>query len=310
MNTHSDTKNEPEATAGGLRLPYWLSWEWALFLILMVPLYWPTLKWMISRWNEDESYHSHGWLIPIVSLVIAWYATEPATTPGRDGRLWGFWICAGSWALHLLAGVEDVNSISGFTLVPMIFGFAVMLLGWRRSQPIWFAIAFLFFMIPLPDFVISGLNFKLKLIAADVATFLLDASGIPAIREGSYMLFGDERLAVGDVCSGLRSLLSLVALGFLYAYVVRAKGWLQVLAVMAAIVPAAVLGNGLRIALVSMLVHFLGTEPIFKPIVADVDVHLLTGGIIFGGAFATLFAVSQLTEMATRRFQKTGGTHG
>lgn len=296
-----------EPPRSGFKLPSWLSWEWLVFLVLLIPLYWPTLGWMVGRWEEDESYHSHGWLIPIVSGAIAWFAAVKPAAQGPDRQTWGFAIAVASIILHLLAGVEDVNSISGFTLIPAIFGFVVMTLGWNRSKPLWFAVAFLWFMVPLPDFIISGLNFKLKLVAADFATFLLDSSGIPAIREGSYMLFGEERLAVGDVCSGLRSLISLVALGVLHAYTLRTKGWFHVVAILLAIVPAAVLGNGLRIALVSLLVHFLGTEPIFKPLVSDIDIHLLTGGIIFAGAFATLFAVSKLADALTGKFKKTGG---
>jgi exosortase len=281
------------------------SWEWLAFAALLAPLYWPTLGWMVGRWNEDESYHSHGFLIPLVSAFLAWGARPEAAAAAADagsgGRKAGFLIALSAALLHLLAGVEDVNSISGFTLVPLIFGFAVMMLGWRGSRPYWFAIAYLWFMVPLPDFVTSGLNFRLKLVAADLATSLLNLAGLPAIREGSYMLFGEEKLAVGDVCSGLRSLLSLIALGVLYAWLVRAKGWLHVLAVAAAIVPAAVMGNGLRIFVVSGLVYFLGTEPVFKPLFGDVDAHLLTGGIIFAGAFLTLFAVSSAMDALTRR---------
>lgn len=279
----------------------WLSWEWAAFLILAIGAYWPTLEWMVGRWNEDESYHSHGFLIPLVSGFLAYGAFPEGWKAGADRRMLGFWIAAGSLALHLLAGVEDVNSISGFTLIPLIFGFAVMMLGWNGSKPLWFPIAYLWFMVPLPDFITSGLNFKLKLVAADFATFLLDISGIPAIREGSYMLFGEQKLAVGDVCSGLRSLLSLVALGVLFAWLVRGKGWHHVVAVALAIVPAAVLGNGMRIFAVSTLVYFLGTEPVFRPLIGSVDIHLLTGGIIFGGAFLTLFAVSQAMDLVDAR---------
>jgi exosortase len=300
--------SRPAAAAGAEapppKAPGLPSWEWLVFAALLVPLYWPTLEWMVGRWNEDESYHSHGFLIPLVSAFLAWSARAEAaggSAAPAPGRKAGFWIAFSAVILHLLAGVEDVNSISGFTLIPLVFGFTVMMLGWRGSRPFWFAIAYLWFMVPLPDFVISGLNFRLKLVAADLATSLLNLAGLPAIREGSYMLFGEEKLAVGDVCSGLRSLLSLVALGVLYAWLVRARGWLHVLAVTAAIMPAAVLGNGLRIFVVSGLVYFLGTEPVFKPLFGDVDVHLLTGGIIFAGAFLTLFAVSSAMDLLAGR---------
>jgi exosortase len=259
---------------------------------------------MVERWNEDESYHSHGFLIPLIAGFLAWAATPNNWKAGSDRRILGFIIASAALLLHLIAGVEDVNSISGFTLIPVIFGFSIMMLGWKGSKPLWFPILYLWFMVPLPDFITSGLNFKLKLIAADLATLLLNIIGIPSIREGSFMLFGDQKLAVGDVCSGLRSLLSLVSLGVLYAWMVRTRSRYHVLAVMLAIVPAAILGNGLRIFVVSLLVYALGSETVFKPLVGSMDIHLLTGGIIFGGAFGTLFGVSKVMDQLHNRLQR------
>jgi exosortase len=118
---------------------------------------------------------------------------------------------------------------------------------------------------------------------------LLDLFGQPAIRQGSYMVFGNEKLAVGDVCSGLRSLLALLDLGVLFAYLVRDRGRLQVAAVLAMAVPAAIVGNGLRIFLVSCLVLMLGQEAVFKPRLGTWDLHLFTGAFIFIAAFGCLY---------------------
>ncbi len=257
---------------------------------------------------------SHGWLIPPIALFLIWkarraqgagqteIASHEANTTGdyRPLFLGGFMALL---TVHIFAGLADVSSIAGLALVGLIVSFAGLLEGWRGLRPILFPLGFLVFMVPPPEFIISGINFKLKLFAADIACHWLNLTGMGAIREGSFMLFSDQKLAIGDVCSGLRSLLALMALGCLFAYGVRDKGWKHVTAILSATVPAAVIGNGLRIGMVCYLVEWFGSEAVFKPLIGTTDLHLLTGGLIFAAALGFLLAVNALCDrlFSTRR---------
>ncbi len=195
-----------------------------------------------------------------------------------------------------MAGLADVSSISGLTLIGVIFGFLLLQFGWRVARIAWFPILFLAFMVPPPEFLISKINFSLKLMAADLATGLLNLVGLPAIRQGSFMIFGSDKLAVGDVCSGLRSLLALLSLSVLYAWLSRDKGKTNVLGILLVAIPAAIVGNGIRIFLVSCLVIGLGQARVFKPLIGSWDLHLFTGAIIFIAAFTCLYLVSYAIE--------------
>ncbi|MDB5103914.1 MAG: epsH [Fibrobacteres bacterium] len=269
---------------------------WVLFTALLIGSYFPTLKWMIERWDEADSYMAHGWLILPISLFLAWRDRERILRAPRSGSAAGFFILLAAIAIHMVAGLADVSSISGLTLVLALFGFVLLQFGWPVARAMWFPIAFLAFMVPPPEFVISKMNFSLKLIAADFATGLLNLVGLPAIRQGSFMVFQDERLAVGDVCSGLRSLLALLSLGVLYAWLIREKGRLHVLAILALAIPAAVIGNGIRIFLVSCLVIGLGQAAVFRPLVGSWDLHLFTGSVIFIAAFSCLYLATRLLD--------------
>lgn len=278
------------------------SGAWAAFGLLLLANYFPVFKWMIARWDEPASYMAHGWLILPISAFLLWqrrseFRKQPRAA-GKDYIL-GFGLIAVSLFFHLVAGLADVSSLSGLTLVGVCFGFFLMLEGRAAALAAWFPILFLAFMVPPPEFVIDKLNFSLKLMAADMATGLLDLAGFPAIRQGSYMIFGADKLAVGDVCSGLRSLLALIDLAVLYAYLVRGRGRLPVFAALAMAVPAAIVGNGVRIFLVACLVMALGQAAVFKPRVGDWDLHLFTGAIIFLAAFGCLY----LSVWAAERLQ-------
>jgi exosortase len=276
---------------------------WAAFAVLLLLNYLPTLRWMVQRWDEPESYMSHGWLIPFISAWLLWRERRALALALADARgsAGGWFLIAPALLLHLVSGLADVSSISGLTLIPLLLGFVVLRFGWGAARAAWFPVVFLIFMVPPPEFVISGMNFRLKLMAADLAAVVLNSTGLPAVRSGSFMLFGNEKLAIGDVCSGLRSLLSLLSIGVLYAWLIRPKGRAHVLAVLAATVPAAIIGNGLRIGLVSYLVFWLGQAVVFKPLIGSWDLHLFTGAFIFVGALGILTAVGSLVDLAASR---------
>jgi exosortase len=276
---------------------------WGGFIALIFANYWPTLKWMVERWEEKDSFMAHGWLILPISLFLLYQRKQeltPAVGKKSTGSLWGAAIVFASLAIHFISGLADVSSISGMTMAFAILGFALLFEGKAFVVIAWFPILFLAFMVPPPEFVISKLNFSLKLMAADMATWILNMVGMPAIRHGSYMLFGEDKLAIGDVCSGLRSLLALLDLGVLFAYMVRDRGRLQVMVVLLMAIPAAIIGNGIRIFIVSCLVSFMGQEFVFKPRIGTWDIHLFSGATIFIAAFGCLFlAVSLVDKLKT-----------
>jgi exosortase len=265
---------------------------WAAFSLLLLATYFPALKWMVERWDEPASYMSHGWLIAPISAFLLWQRRHELAALPRGPAQAGFWglpVLLVSLLFHSIAGLADVSSVSGLTMVGVVFGFVLLLEGRPLARAAWFPILFLAFMVPPPEFVIDKLNFSLKLMAADMATGLLNLVGLPAIRQGSFMIFGNEKLAVGDVCSGLRSLLALIDLGVLYAYLVRERGRSRILAALAMAVPAAIIGNGVRIFLVAALVSAFGQAAVFKPRIGSWDLHLFTGAIIFLAAFGCLY---------------------
>ncbi|MDD5669715.1 MAG: archaeosortase/exosortase family protein, partial [Candidatus Omnitrophica bacterium] len=38
--------------------------------------YIPTFIWMVDRWLEHDTYYSHGFLVPFISLFIVWYRRQ------------------------------------------------------------------------------------------------------------------------------------------------------------------------------------------------------------------------------------------
>jgi exosortase len=137
-------------------------------------------------------------------------------------------------------------------------------------------------MVPMPLSLVAGLSLKLKLFAASCAMGIINIIGIPAVQDGSKIFFSDSSLIVGDVCSGLKSLIALVSFGILYAYISSISNYLKPVLFIASI-PAAIIANIIRILILCLVANKWGSE------IATGVLHDITGILIFVIAFILLF---------------------
>jgi exosortase len=169
----------------------------------------------------------------------------------------------------------------------MITGALLLLHGGPRTQRMCFPIAYLIFMVPIPASLTQSIALKLKLFATECAVQLTSLCTLPVVREGSYVHFGNDQLLVGEVCGGLRSLIALLALGALMAYVSRTRAWARIL-LLALSGPVAVVTNILRISSLCAVAYFYGSD------VAAGKFHDISGILIFVVAFVFFFSVDGL----------------
>ena len=96
-------------------------------------------------------------------------------------------------------------------------------------------------------------------------------------------------VVVDDVCSGLRSLISLTALGSIFAYWMKTSPIKRTILFLSTI-PIAIVTNVCRIIFLSTV------SDIWGPQYAVGLIHDLSGMIVFGLAFVLLFVVGKLLE--------------
>jgi exosortase len=114
-------------------------------------------------------------------------------------------------------------------------------------------------MIPLPDRFFTMITFPLQLYATSVTTTALHALNIPALREGNLISIPSITLGITEACSGIRSLLTLLAGGIVLSYVTQ-KHWWQRLILVGSVIPIAIVTNAFRVIGTGLLAHFFGTE--------------------------------------------------
>ncbi|MEO6725469.1 MAG: exosortase/archaeosortase family protein, partial [Blastocatellia bacterium] len=154
-----------------------------------------------------------------------------------------------------------------------------------------FPIGLLFFALPIPNILFNQIAFPLQLIASDYATRAIKLFGIPALREGNVIELAQIKLQVVEACSGIRSLMALAALTVVYLYFTETHWWRRI-ALVAAVMPIAVLANAARVAGTGLLAHYRGAQA------AEGFLHNFSGLLIFLVAVLLLLAVAQLLNVA------------
>ena len=92
---------------------------------------------------------------------------------------------------------QGVLTVETFSAIPVIAGCVILLAGWAVFRVLAFPILFLFFAVPMPDWLIDAATVPLKVFISDVVTQVLYALGYPIAQNGvmiminSYQLHGE-----------------------------------------------------------------------------------------------------------------------
>ncbi len=237
-------------------------------------MYLPVWEWMYNRWMAEDSYSSHGFLIPLISLWLLWNSREKVSGLKLQGSWWGLGILLVALVVHLLSGISRIYFTSAFFMPIALYGMVILFLGKKGERWCRFPVAYLFFMVPFPQSLIANLTLDLKLMASEIATMALNFIGIIVVRDGSILTFMDTSMVVGDVCSGLRSLVSLIAFGVPFIYLIQTVLWRKILGLIM-LFPLAFMMNVLRIFFLGIVANFFGSE------MATGKIHDASGLMIF-----------------------------
>lgn len=266
----------------------------ALGLLLLagcfVYLYYGVMAKLVHDWAVDDNY-THGFLIVPVALYFVWERRGRLQETARNPSYWGLAVLIGSMAL-LLAGILGSELfLTRISMLGTIAGTVLFLLGWRHFRILLFPIAFLLLMIPIPAIIFNQVAFPLQLLASRFGEAALVTAHVPVLREGNVIHLANTSLEVAEACSGIRSLISLLALGILYAYFTDSRLWVRITLVVGT-VPIAIAANGIRVAGTGIAAHFYGAQ------VADGFFHGFSGWIIFIAAFIMLFVLYRIIALA------------
>lgn len=180
-------------------------------------------------------------------------------------------------------------------LVFTIFGIVLTLCGWQVMKITWFPIAFLICSLPWPGLFYSWLASPLQELAALVAVFVLQMTGVDATQGGTKIVmdFGPLRpsrtLNVAEACAGLRSLMTFITVGASLAFLSSRPMWQKLLITVTA-VPIAILCNVIRVAGQGLLDVYVSQK------LAEGFAHQFVGLVMLVPAFFLLLGVCWIID--------------
>ncbi len=263
-------------------------WQGVALLLLIAWLYALILARLFLQWINDPNF-SHGIFVPLFALFVLWQDRKKLTGIAPVPSWAGLPLVVLSLLVLVLGVLGADIFLPRVSLLILLAGLIILFLGWRFFRAVLFPWAFLILMIPIPSLIISRVTFPLQLLAAKLATALLELV-VVVHREGNVIWLVSGPLDVVEACSGIRSLLSLVTLAIIYGYLLDSRKWVRVVLACAA-VPIAVAANSFRVFGTGLLVQFgYGDEAEGVP-------HALAGLLIFAVALMLLFAVHRVISL-------------
>ena len=253
-----------------------------LFLILYSPLF-PML---VYDWSHDPNY-SHGFLIPGVSGYLVWRQREKLGFQKMSPSNWGLAITVLGLILYLVANIAAELYTMRVSMLIVLSGIILAIFGKNIFKILLFPVAYLLFMIPIPYIIYNLIAFPLKMFVTAQAETLLQGIGIPVLREGNVLHLSTGPLEVVDACSGMRSIMSLLALSAAFGYLTLKTNWKRILLFISAI-PIAILTNLFRVTFTGILANSYGQR------VAEGFLHEFSGVLVFGIALICLLGVRGL----------------
>ena len=153
-----------------------------------------------------------------------------------------------------------------------------------------FPLLFLGFMFPLPLEMTDFISHHLKYLAAALSANILNLLQIPAEGQGNVIIMSHGSVVVNDACSGIRAIISLLAMGSVFAYWMKTNMRKRAL-LMLLVIPVAILTNSIRIVFLSVITEFFGAQYTVG------FLHSMAGFLIYGIAFLLLFMISKSLSM-------------
>lgn len=288
-------------------------------------MYAATMRKLAFDWWTDENYQ-HGLLIPFVIVFVIWLEAKYwEKIPSRPQTFVGLAMVITA-ALALWAGTAGAELfIQRISLVWLLCGLVIYFWGWRRLQIVWFAVVLILLAIPIPALIFNKIAFPLQIFASQCAVKSMQLGGLPVLRQGNVIellargAVEPTRLEVVEACSGIRSLMTLVTLGAIFAYLTSGRFsrpfpadtfwgkfrglfgsylfW-RAVTIVAMAVPLAVFTNALRVSGTGFLAHYYGAT------VALGFFHSFSGWAVYLLGFALLLGFGFLMDRIYLRLRR------
>jgi exosortase C (VPDSG-CTERM-specific) len=248
----------------------WRIWSGICFAIVLLLVFARPLLMLVSYVARSQL-HSYVLLVPFVSGYLLYLRRDQLPKKRRRDFLLTFVSLAAGTGLFTLAHLLEFGGRAptiNTRIVLLTLSFLCCLAAgvcfffgrdWMRAAA--FPLAYLIFMVPMPDAMKEALEMASKSAAAEVANVFFHLSGTPFLRAGVIFQLPNITIEVAQECSGIRSSWVLFMTSILAANLFLKTTWRR-FALVAFIIPLGILRNGFRILVIGLLCVNVGPQMI------------------------------------------------
>ncbi len=249
-----------------------------VWLLLLGLLYRAPLLSLANLATHDDN-ASHIFLIPLISAWLLFLDRKHLSLPRSLGYSDSLILMIPAFLIVYFSLSSQSLTLSGrltFLILSLVLflqaGF-IAIAGRRTARQSWFAMAFLFLAVPLPDSIANHFIYALQAASAWIAELLFNWSGVPVLRDGFIFHLPRVNIEVAQECSGIRSSIALLILAILIAHFAFRPFWKKALFIAAGLAMM-VVKNGVRIVTLTLLANYVDPDFLFGKLHHQ-------GGIVF-----------------------------
>lgn len=229
-------------------------WAWhlgalAFLLVLIAGLFWEEVSSAVEVWWVYPTY-SHCFLILPIALWLIWEKRRELQTQTPKLATQALFAVPFVLAFWFVATIATINEARQLAVIGLVQIAILTMLGTRVYRTISFPALFLFFLVPVGQYLIPPMQ-RFATVFTDVGLTLL---GIVHYTEGTLIELPSGLFEIAEACAGLRFLIATVTLGVLFAHLTYRKWW-KIAAFLAACVVVPLVANGFRCIGIIALAH-------------------------------------------------------
>ncbi|GGA84451.1 hypothetical protein GCM10011369_28140 [Neiella marina] len=249
----------------------------SVLTLVWLLVFYQDLMSMAAVWQRSETF-AHGYIIYPIAAWLIWrrrFLLQEANFQAAPIIALPIIGCSALWLAANVASVQVAAQLAAVVWLPLTLW---LVFGHSFIRICWFPCCYLLFAVPLGEELIP----QLQIITADITVYLLALSQIPVFREGLYISVPGGLFEVAVACSGIRYLISSIALGTLFAHLQFVSPLRQLgFVILAVLVP--IVANGIRAYLIVLLAYLSDMS-----LATGVD-HIIYGWFFFGVVMFILF---------------------
>ncbi|QZA78230.1 exosortase B [Deefgea tanakiae] len=262
-------------------------------LIMFVPAFW----WLSQNsWSQENQGHA-----PIVFAIALWliYRSNNAICrliiEAKTNPFTGWLVLLFGCLCYILGKALTIDLIIASSFIIVLIGVLLLIGGWAAVRALWFPLFFMFFMLPLPNALVTALTLPMKTVVSYFSEIILYQLGYPVSRSGVIIQIGQYQMLVADACAGLHTLFTLEAIGLLYLNLMGYKNALRNIIVALMVIPISLAANTVRVIVLILITYHFGDEA------GQGFLHGFAGIVLFGVALFLLMSFDGLLGVILKK---------